>query len=222
MTMTTHETDAPPALTFSQRLREETMRPHREAESEPFIADLMAGRLDRGAYQALLEQYAVLYPTLEVVVREQPASSVLSAFDHPGLARTAAINADLNALAGPDRLPPVALPATRALAKRINSELPAERLLAHHYLRYLGDLSGGLAIGRLVSRHYGIEPEALSMWRFEGITKPKVFKDRYRALLDSAELSPAQQDAVIDEAAIGYRLNQAIFAELGLMHTAAA
>ena len=204
--------------TFSQRLREETMRPHRAAESERFIVELMAGRLDRDAYCSLLEQYAVLYPMLEVSVREHTGDGLLAAFDHPGLARTEAINADLDALCGADRLPPLALPATRALAERIGSGLPAERLLAHHYLRYLGDLSGGLAIGRLVSRHYGIGPEALSMWSFAGIDKPKLFKDAYRASLDAAPLSPVQQDALIDEAAIGYRMNQAIYRELGELY----
>lgn len=222
MTSTTYPVSGPaPTLTFSQRLREETMRPHREAESEPFIDDLMAGRLNRDAYRALLEQYAVLYPTLEAVVAAQPADSVLAPFDHPGLHRTAALNADLDALSGTDRTPPVPLPAARALAERFSSGLAPERLLAHHYLRYLGDLSGGLAIGKLVSRHYGIEPEALSMWRFAGIDKPKVFKDGYRAHLDAAPLSAEQQDALIDEAAIGYQMNQAIFRELGDTHTTA-
>lgn len=200
---------------FSERLRAQTMRPHREAESETFIVELMAGRLSRSAYLALLEQYAVIYPALETAVAAYRGHRIISPFDHPGLARTAAIHADLDALAGADRPQPHTLEATAELAERIGSGLPPERLLAHHYLRYLGDLSGGLAIGKLVSRHYGIEPEALSMWRFAGIEKPKVFKDNYRANLDTVELTEQQQMALIDEAAIGYRMNQAIFRQLG-------
>lgn len=202
-------------VAFSERLREATMTPHREAESEPFIVDLMAGKLDRGAYRALLGQYAVLYPTLEEAVQQYDRDPVIAPFHHPGLARTRAINSDLDALSGSDREPPVALPATRELVERIASGLPPERFLAHHYLRYLGDLSGGLAIGRLVSRHYGVEPEALAMWRFDGIEKPKLFKDAYRENLDTVPLSVERQDALIDEAALGYRLNRTIFAQLG-------
>lgn len=207
----------PPAETasFSQRLREETQREHSAAESERFIVDLMGGKLDREAYIALLEQYAVLYPALESAVRAASSGSVLAMFDHPGLASTQAINDDLDKLLGTDRKPPVPVTATRLLAERFQSGLEPEQLLAHHYLRYLGDLSGGLAIGKLVKRHYSIEDEALNMWRFPGIDKPKLFKDDYRAKLDAVSLSEAQQEALIAEAELGFRLNKAIFRELG-------
>lgn len=214
MTITT---PAAETLSFSQRLRKETQREHSEAESEKFIVDLMAGRLDRHAYIALLEQYAVLYPALETAVQAAPSDSTVAFFDHPGLARTQAINNDLDYLLGEDRQPPVALEATRFLAEHFQSEASPEQLLAHHYLRYLGDLSGGLAIGKLVKRHYSIEDEALSMWRFPGINKPKLFKDDYRAKLDAVTLSREQQEAVIAEADLGFRLNKAIFRQLGEM-----
>ncbi|MDK7750999.1 biliverdin-producing heme oxygenase [Brevibacterium sp. UMB10442] len=212
MTITTPTAET---LSFSQRLRKETQREHSEAESERFIVDLMAGRLDRNAYIALLEQYAVLYPALESAVQAASAGSVLAMFDHPGLARTQAINDDLDQLLGSDRQPPVALEATRFLAEHFQSEVSPEQLLAHHYLRYLGDLSGGLAIGKLVKRHYSIEDEALNMWRFPGINKPKLFKDDYRAKLDAVTLTREQQEAVIAEAELGFRLNKAIFRQLG-------
>ena len=72
-------------------------------------------------------------------------------------------------------------------------QLP-ERYLAHHYLRYLGDLSGGQAVAALVTRHYGIPAEALSMYRFTELPKPKVFKDDYRELLDNAPLTDERRE----------------------------
>lgn len=201
---------------FSLRLRETTMAPHRNAESETFIVDLMAGRLDTAAYVALLEQYSAIYDALESQVHARVSEPVIAAFHDEHLERASAVAQDLDALSGTGRHAPRVLDATRALAERIASGLPAERLLAHHYLRYLGDLSGGLAIARLVARHYDIPPEALNMYSFPGIPKPKLFKDEYRAKLDSATLSDEQQNDFIDEAALGYRLNQAVFHDLGV------
>lgn len=213
--MTTVNPPEAPQSEFSRRLKADTNDAHRAAESETFIGDLMGGKLDRDAYRGLIEQYSFIYPALESAVAAAGDDPHVARFHHPGLARTDAINRDLDALAGADRPAPTVLPATQRLVERIGSGLPPERLLAHHYLRYLGDLSGGLAIGKLVSRHYGIEPEALNMWRFEGIEKPKVFKDHYRAALDAVDFTPEEQEAFIDESRIGYQMNREIFADLG-------
>ena len=100
--------------------------------------------------------------------------------------------------------------------ERINATANVpERFLAHHYLRYLGDLSGGQAIAALVARHYGIPAEALSMYRFTELPKPKIFKDSYRELLDNAPLTEEQRQALIDETVEGFRINASLFAQLG-------
>jgi len=143
---------------------------------------------------------------------------VAELFD-PALGRLAAIDADLPRLvewAGLEEIPAV-VNSTLAYARRIEEvgrhEDPS-RLVAHHYLRYLGDLSGGLAIGSLVARHYGVPTEMLSMWSFPQIEKPKVYKDRYRELLDQFA-EPSREDAVVEEASLGFRLNREVFGDLG-------
>ena len=121
----------------------------------------------------------------------------------------------------------VELPATRAYVRRI-AEVEGDhaRLAAHHYLRYLGDLSGGLAIARMVARHYGLAPEQLSMYRFDGIDKPTVYKDGYRLRLDGLGFTPEQERAYIEEVGRGFQHSKAVFRELdersrGLVGTAA-
>ncbi|MFC3184480.1 biliverdin-producing heme oxygenase [Pseudoglutamicibacter albus] len=89
-----------------------------------------------------------------------------------------------------------------------------ERLIAHHYLRYLGDLSGGQAIGALVARHYNIPSELLTMWKFPTIDKPKIYKDAYRIHLDHFA-QQANQAEIVDEARLGFALNRNLFVELG-------
>jgi heme oxygenase len=204
--------------TFSSRLRAATRADHTEAETSTFISDLMQGERRGWDYVLLLAQYRPIYAALESAVaahRDDPAVAEL--FDAK-LDRLACIDADLRKLkdwAGLDEVPEV-VPATRVYAERIveageRGDLAA--LLAHHYLRYLGDLSGGQAIGKLVSRHYGTPAEAMTMWHFEGIPKPKVYKDRYRDLLDDFG-TDAQRDAVVAEAIHGFQLNRGMFIEL--------
>lgn len=200
---------------FSSRLRAETMTAHKAAETETFIVDLMGGRLSTEAYAALLEQYSLFYPVLESTAREFADDPVVAPFLSEHLDRSAAIEADLDALLGADRPAPVPTRAVEQINERLRAGISPERLVAHHYLRYLGDLSGGLAIARLVSRHYGIAPEALNMYTFEGIEQPKLFKDAYRDALDTTPMTAEQQDALIDEASIAYQLNREMFAELG-------
>lgn len=203
---------------FSSRLREATRLDHTEAETSDFIATLMQGERTGADYVLLLAQYRPIYAALEAAAAEHRADPAVAELFDLRLDRLASIEADLPKLAewaGLDAIP-YAVPATLAYAARIEevgrNEDPS-LLLAHHYLRYLGDLSGGQAIGKLVMRHYGAPVEAMSMWHFEGIEKPKVYKDHYRELLDGYG-TEEQQAAVIDEAIGGFQLNRNMFLDL--------
>jgi len=204
---------------FSSRLRAATSRDHREAESEGFITELMKGERTAADYLLLLTQYRPLYAALEAATARWRHDGRVAALFDPALDRLGAIDADLARLReeeGVEALPDVT-PATLAYVARVEDagrEREPWRLVAHHYLRYLGDLSGGQAIGALVARHYGIPAEALSMWSFASVPKPKVYKDGYRARLDRIE-DPVARRTVIDEAAAGFGLNRRVFAELG-------
>ena len=204
---------------FSAQLKQATAERHATAEHSSFMTDLMQGSLSALAYGRLLAQYVPLYTALEEAVHHHRmrGGSVLDLVDHPGLDRLPAILHDLDALraATSDALDTAPLPATQAYASRIReiAEQP-ERLLAHHYLRYLGDLSGGQAIAALMARHYGINAEALTMYRFPTLPRPKEIKDGYREQLDNAPLSAEQREAVIDEAIRGFDLSAAMFADI--------
>jgi heme oxygenase len=88
------------------------------------------------------------------------------------------------------------------------------RYLAHHYTRYLGDLSGGQIIARLVARHYGATTDQLGFYHFEGIESVVPFKRAYRDALNGLDLDPAATDDFIEEVNTSYAFNSAIFDEL--------
>ncbi|NUL46606.1 biliverdin-producing heme oxygenase [Cellulosimicrobium funkei] len=208
-----------PTPTLSARVRELTRADHHEAETSTFISDLMGGRRSSTDYALLLSQYEHIYHQLEdsvALARVTSPAPVADLFD-PALERAPFIRQDLATLlpaVGLDEAP-AELPAARAYVLRIAEvEHDHARLAAHHYLRYLGDLSGGQAIGRTVSRHYGLTEEHLSMYRFVGIDKPKVYKDAYRLKLDSLGFTSEQEEAFIEEAGLGFQHNKAVFQQL--------
>lgn len=207
---------------LSTRLREGTRAAHERAETVSFITDLMHGALSTAAYADLAAQQHGIYIALEAASQQMLASQRGRDLVFPGLTRTPSIEADLAFLFGPEwRAEIDVLPVAREYAERIvevGDDLP--RYAAHAYTRYLGDLSGGQAIKRLVQRHYGLGEEGVAFYTFEEIEKPKVFKDVYRARLDALELTPAEVDAAVDEAGVAFDLSARLFAALGERHHA--
>ena len=195
------------------RLRAATAAQHNDAETRSFIARLMGGELDIDAYVAYLAQFAYVYRALE----SRPAQP-----DDPGfvndnaLARSPAIMSDLTALGAADwetSHPP--LHETTAYVDRLHAvatDLP--RHIAHHYTRYLGDLSGGQVIARRIADHYGAAEDQLAFYRFEGI-RPGPYKVAYRESIDALAFSDDDETAMIEEARLAFDLNASIFDALG-------
>jgi len=201
---------------LSQLVRTATARAHSSAENSAFIVALMGGELSLADYERYLAQYAWIYEALEE--RAHVASD--PAIIDPGLDRFASLEHDLAALTSDSdasdwRVRHPVLPATAGYVSRLHdidsSDLP--RYLAHHYTRYLGDLSGGQAIARLVARHYGATDDQLSFYRFEGIDAVP-FKRQYRHGLDQLGFDGAEVATFLAEASESFRLNSALFADL--------
>ncbi|MET0773754.1 MAG: biliverdin-producing heme oxygenase [Candidatus Limnocylindrales bacterium] len=216
--MTAHDaTVSSVAMPFSARLRDETREDHERAESSPFVTAYLAGRVPIDGYAALQGQLWSIYDALEssaVRLRDDP---VVGPFLDPRLDRLPALDADLRRLVGDDwrdRVKPS--DATEAHAARIRElarTWPAG-FIAHHYIRYLGDLSGGRALGSKARKLYQLEDDGVRFYRFDAIESPREFKDGYRRLLDDAPWSPAEQARIVAEARTGFRMTGAMFEEL--------
>ncbi len=200
-------------LALGARLRTETHDQHRSTETRPFIVELMKGELTLADYTRYLAQLAWVYEALE---SRTPRADDFAIYD-ARLNRLAEIESDLAALGAADwRSSHPALPATLRYADRLRDLVASDspRLVAHHYTRYLGDLSGGQAISRLVARHYAATEEQLAFYRFDGIENHVHFKRAYREQLDALPLSEEQAAAVVDEALAAFEYNGALFDEL--------
>lgn len=209
-------------LPLSVALRTETSSAHDDAEGSAFIEQLMGGLACRPAFVALVAQQLVIYRALEEVLWGEYAEHPLVApvLDHK-LDRVAALEQDMRFFAGEDFEDKLAsgeihiVDAARDYADRLRAEHTPESMLAHHYVRYLGDLSGGQVIARMVQRHYGIDSAGLHFYHFEEIPKPKPYKDAYRATLDGLEVDEATRRRILDAAVDSFELNRRVFADQG-------
>lgn len=207
--------DAPPAL--SALLREATGEHHRRAERSPFVRDLLAGRLERPAYVRLLRDLHTVYEGLEHGLDTAPVALLPAPLRDPALRRTPALAADLAVLHGPGwsgDLAPTEAAATYGRDLRSLALTRPVLLAAHAYVRYLGDLSGGRAMGRQVAKAYGLGPdEGLAFYAFPDISDVDVFKDRFRAALDEVGRHH-DVEPLVDEGRRAFERNEAIFGAL--------
>jgi heme oxygenase len=204
-------------IPFSTALRERSSGAHSGSEHAGFMSDLMQGKGTRDDYVALVAQHWFIYEALESVGARMSADPVASAFLSDRLTRLPALESDLDFLIGDDwrdRIEP--LPTTRRYVERINTvgaTWPGG-FVAHHYTRYLGDLSGGQFIGRLMARQFGFETNGIGFYLFADIADPKAFKDYYREQLDAAPWDADEQERVIDEVLVAYQFNTDLFVDL--------
>ncbi|MET0416635.1 MAG: biliverdin-producing heme oxygenase [Actinoplanes sp.] len=208
-------------MDFAARLRRATMAEHREAETRTFIARLMSGDVPRAGFAALTAQYLIIYRELESAAAHLRADAIAGPFADPALDRVPALTADLAHLYGPGwaaSVQPVDATARYAARLREHCHTSPAHFIAHHYVRYLGDLSGGQLVARKVAETYGLSSEGLAFYRFDGITDPKAYKSAYRARLTALPYPEDQLSVLVAEAQLAFSLNAAIFAELATLY----
>ncbi|MZE81227.1 heme oxygenase (biliverdin-producing) [Streptomyces xinghaiensis] len=212
--------DAPSSTPFSTLIRTASHAQHTEAENSAFIGDMLAGRLGVEAYALYTEQLWFVYRALEEQADALVGDPVAGPFLRTELRRVPELERDLDHLRGPGRrAAAVPLPATAAYAARITEvarEWPAG-YVAHHYTRYLGDLSGGQIIRSTAEKTWGFtrKGDGVRFYVFEGIGNPAAFKREYRELLDALPVDDAEKERVVDECRRAFALNTALFRELG-------
>ncbi|MFH9830834.1 heme oxygenase (biliverdin-producing) [Streptomyces sp. NPDC017201] len=205
---------------FSTLIRTASHEQHTEAESSSFMSDMLGGRLGVDAYTHYTEQLWFVYRALEDGAEALRRDPVAGPFIQPQLMRTAELERDLRHLRGEgwrEGLEP--LPATAAYAERVAEcarEWPAG-YVAHHYTRYLGDLSGGQIIRGTAEKTWGFERkgDGVRFYVFEQISNPAAFKREYRELLDAVDADDLEKQRIVDECKRAFALNTAVFRELG-------
>lgn len=200
-------------VSLSEALRERTADVHQTAERSGIIYEILKQRAGREGYALLLRNLLPAYEMLELGLRERQNDLVFSVFAQPGLARAKAIRSDLASIVGDDyetSLP--LLDEGRRYADRVASAGQGDglRLISHAYVRYLGDLSGGQVLKKLLGRSMAMPPESLTIYDFPDIPDHGAFKDQLRRAIDVAAEIVSDQEDLIAEAVAAFEQNIAL------------
>ena len=204
---------------FSARLKEGTKKSHNAAENTKFISSFLKGVLDPVEYAKLLSNFYYVYETMEECVSKStdPFVKNLQRWNVI-LFRTAFIARDLRYYYGPMwREQAIPSEACNTYCYRIRevAENDPYLLIAHHYTRYIGDLSGGKILKGIAQK--ALTPpvgEGLHFYDFPRIDDAKAWKNEYRTVLDGLGFDEHQRINLITEANYAFRLNMYMFDEI--------
>ncbi len=184
---------------------------HIAAEQSAFMFELLAGRVTVHGYSEYLLRLRVVYGALEDAIRARRDDPMVAAVYDPVLERLTAIDADLQHWRA-DGTREVDSPAAIAYTERVATLAWGGFLVAHHYTRYLGDLSGGRVIRQALDRTFGLRGVGLAFYEFP--MRPKPYKDSYRGRLDALRPGANDIDRIVDEVKVAFGLNHALLDEL--------
>ena len=204
-----------------RRLHARIGKAHHQAEGMRVSLALLAGRAEPLQLAALVRALAPAYALLE---QEAPALAAAlggAAIPWRSLARSTALHHDIAVLAA---LPPtpVSLAAAAWLEhlQRLCRQAP-HRLMAHVYVRYGGDLSGGQKLAQQANAilvAHGLSP--LSFWTFERPVEQ--LKLRLHEGFEALDLSEQEDAELLEEAEVAFQFTQQLLAELEGVTEAAA
>jgi heme oxygenase (biliverdin-producing, ferredoxin) len=211
----TMHTEATAPAGLAQQLKTATAALHRRAERSAFMARLLHGDIDRAHYVVLLHNLQALYTTLEAALQRHADHPAVSPVVMPALWRSRAIAADLQCLA--EGAPPPLAVATQHYVQRLQSlqDCKSALLVAHAYVRYLGDLNGGQALRRVVARSLALAGDGgTGFYDFGGGDAAQRLALRFRDGL--AAVAPHWPDPrpLIDEAVDAFDRHCRLFDEL--------
>lgn len=141
-------------------LKELTSEKHAEAEQQPFIKSIFAGNVDKDKYTDYVFQLLVLYGALESFADEHGIfGGILD------IKRTKLIEQDWFELKGNTEVGGIVRMSTIEYVNYLHSiKHDKNKILAHVYVRHLGDMFGGQMLAKLL-------PGSNNMFKFNDIPK---------------------------------------------------
>ena len=165
---------------------------------------------------ALLANLAEIYRALEAELSRHSDRPALSWLDLDAVRRLERVEADIATWHRADDPSPIVEATARDYAARLHrtgDECP-DLLVAHAYVRYLGDLSGGQILRPIVARMLGAsDSHGLSFYDFPHVPDAGAFKQRFRAQLDAIH-DGVLCDRIVAEAKLAFALHERLFRDL--------
>lgn len=186
---------------------------HHQAEGMVFSRALLQGQVQPQQLAALIRALAPAYALLE---QEAPVlASALGARSIPweALARTTALQHDLAVLSPLAPTPASAAAAIWLEQLKLLARQAPHRFMAHVYVRYGGDLSGGQQLAEQANAILrSQELPALGFWAFE--QDLPTLKHLLHEGFEEMDLSPEEEEELLEEAELAFHATQRLLAEL--------
>ena len=194
------------------QLKEGTKVSHSAAENTKFVSSFLKGVVSRDNYKQLTANFYFVYRAMEEEIEKLDDFPLHDKL----LNRTNKLEQDLRYFYGVmwrDKIQPSQ--STKNYVKRIQviAQQTPYLLVAHHYTRYMGDLSGGQILSNIAKKALNLTTEGLKFYEFD-IPNMKEYKDKYRQTLNDLNMSDVQTSMLIDEANYAFKLNMLLFDEL--------
>lgn len=170
------------------------------------MASMLRGRASRDGYALFLRNLLPVYRALESGLERRRDDPRLAPLALPALYRCTAIERDLATLLGAEAACPAMLSSGVAYAEQV-TRATGVRLIAHAYVRFMGDLSGGQILRRVLARTPGLEGIALAFHDYPTIADCKLYRDMYRDIIERTALAPTEEEAVLAEACAAFERN---------------
>jgi len=237
--MVTEFADTDFNLPIATLLRTGTAEVHQRIEHTQGAGWLVRAELDQEEYVRFLMMLWHIYDTLERAIEQHASHPTLRPTYHPALlSRSSRLAVDISSLLQTSesswqshpihteliQSPPPAVTAYTSRIQDIADSADPSPLLAHAYVRYLGDLSGGQTIRHRIAKAYNLEDGiGTSFYDFQplggtgtaSIGDMKRIKEWYREEMNtSVGNDHALKLIMLREATIAFELNEGLFESL--------
>jgi heme oxygenase len=206
-------------MSIAMMLREGTAEKHQETEKVPYIRAIFRGGLDPQTYTLQLESLHFVYDSMENLFRTHKDHPILSKLYFPELFRADTLKEDLEFFKTKfgTKVRGTISPKTKSYMDHIEAAAKTNPMLlvAQAYVRYLGDLSGGQVIQKVLTKTFSLdEQEGTNFYKFPLINDLQAFKGIYRTALDTLPLNEEEKAALLEESKKVFDLNKDLFVEL--------
>jgi heme oxygenase len=206
---------------LATQLRTGTAKSHTMAENTAFMKCFLKGIVEPDPFRQLLANFYFVYSTLEAELAHHKDHSVVGKIYFPVLNRKDQLEQDLAYYYGDNWQADIQpSDAGKVYVERLKSlsQTHPELLVSHAYVRYLGDLSGGQGLKRIVRSAMNLPPDkGTKFYEFDQLPdfdKQKAFKMQYRDALNSLPVDETMAQKIVEEANYAFELNRKIMHEL--------
>lgn len=182
---------------------------------------LLAGHLSQSAYCLMLRNLQPIYAALESALNLNLDRPAIAQLNLPNFYRANSLQDDLQTLYGSPWRDLSTLPSCSDYCNHIEElgKKKPDLLVAHAYVRYLGDLSGGQMIQKILAKSLSLQTmrgsPGLQFYDFgepqSVLQKTKDFRTQLDAMSSDADLS----DALVQEAKRAFAMHITLYDELG-------